>query len=56
MINVRLTYNPYLVRTTLEINGNLPETDSMFNIPNGVRLQEWIDEFPREIAQKYNDK
>lgn len=56
MVNVRLSYNPYLVRTKIEINGNDPELNSKFNIPIGVRLQEWIDTLPKLLIEEYNDK
>ena len=56
MVNVRLSYNPYLVRTTIEVNGKHPESKSKLNIPAGVRLQEWVDDLPRLLTKDYNDK
>ena len=56
MVNVRLSYNPYLVRTTIEVNGKRPDPKSKLNIPTGVRLQEWIDSLPKLLAKDYNDK
>ena len=40
MVNIRLSYNPYLVRTTIEVNGKRPDPKSKLNILTGVRLQE----------------
>ena len=56
MVNIRLSYNPYLVRTTIEVNGKRPDPKSKLNIPTGVRLQEWIDSLPKLLAKDYNDK
>lgn len=56
MVNVRLSYNPYLVRTTIEVNGKLPDAKSKLNIPIGVRLQEWVDSLPKSLAEELNDK
>ena len=56
MINVRLSYNPYLVKTAIEINGKRPNAKSKLNIPAGVRLQEWIDSFPGLLTKEYTDK
>lgn len=56
MVNVRLSYNPYLVRTFIEVNGKRPDSKSKLNIPVGVRLQEWIDSLPKLLAKDYNDK
>ena len=56
MVNVRLSYNPYLVRTTIEVNGKQPDPKSKLNIPVGVRLQEWIDLLPKLLTTNYNDK
>lgn len=56
MVHVELTYNPYMVKTTIKIDGNIIENTSNLYIPIGARLQEWIEEFPNLLVEEYNDK
>lgn len=56
MVNVELNYNPYLVRTTIRLNGKPIDSGSKLNIPSGARLQEWIESFPSLLSKEIKDK
>lgn len=55
MITVELTYNPYLVQTSIKVDDELPK-DSSLRISQGVRLQEWVETLPHILSKIYNDK
>ena len=55
MITVDFTYNPYLAKTQIEVNGQVPQ-DKELAIAQGVRLQEWVEDLPKILTKKYNDK
>lgn len=56
MIKVEISYNPYLVKTTISIDGKLPGNRSKLHIPLGARLQEWIEDIPAILIKECNDK
>lgn len=56
MANVELSYNPYLVKTTIKIDGKIPGNRSKLHIPLGARLQEWIEEFPVLLSKECDGK
>ena len=56
MVKVEISYNPYLVKTTIIIDGKIPGNRSKLHIPLGARLQEWIEDFPVLLAKECNDK
>lgn len=53
---VEIAYNPYLLKTTLTVNGDPPKRDSKLvsAIKDGHRLQEWIGAFPAQLRKEYN--
>lgn len=55
MITVDFTYNPYLIKTQIEVNGQVPQ-DKELAIAQGIRLQEWVEDLPKILTKKYNDK
>ncbi len=55
MKTVNLSYNPYLVRTLIEVDNEVPKDESL-QIAQGVRLQEWVEELPKRLSNIYNDK
>jgi GTPase Era involved in 16S rRNA processing/gas vesicle protein len=56
MVNVTLSYNPYLVRTSISWEDHHIDNNSELNIPFGVRLQEWIEQLPSRLSKETNDK
>lgn len=57
MFSIELTYNPYLVETTLVENGTtLEETHDLMNLCNNRRVQDWMDRFLNEMVRLYREK
>lgn len=54
MKKVCITYNPYLVRTTITIDGQKPKQNSSLNASN-TRLQDWVDKLPEILINEYCD-
>lgn len=54
MKKVCITYNPYLVRTTITIDGQKPKQNSALNASN-TRLQDWVDKLPEILINEYRD-
>ena len=55
MRDVFIKYNPYKVETTIEIDGKPIKKSSTLN-KDDRRLQEWIDELPRDLVEECNTK
>lgn len=54
MKDVRIKYNPYLVRTEITIDGKSPKPNSALNVGK-KRLQEWVEKLPQIIHDEYRD-
>lgn len=55
MAQVNVKYNPYRLRTEIEINGREVEKDStLYKLVKGKRLQEWISKFPKMLVEELN--
>lgn len=55
MAQVNVKYNPYRLRTEIEINGRAVEKDStLYKLVKGKRLQEWISKFPKMLVEELN--
>lgn len=55
MKTVIFSYNPYWVQTSITVDGQIPDCESL-QISQGVRLQEWVEDLPKILAKEYNDK
>lgn len=55
MREVFIKYNPYRVETTIEIDGNPIKKSSVLNTDDR-RLQEWIDDLPKNLLEECNTK
>ena len=55
MREVFIKYNPYKVETTIEIDGKPIKKSSTLNVDD-KRLQEWIDELPKNLMDECNTK
>ena len=57
MAQVYVKYNPYRLKTNLEINGkdvsNIKDSN-LYKVIKGKRLQEWIGELPRLLVEELN--
>lgn len=55
MAQIFVKYNPYLLRTLIEVNGKEIEADSSLQkYVKGKRLQEWVGNFPQELRNEFN--
>lgn len=52
MIKVELKHNPYTVKTEVYSDGELLRPGTLMDKIGTVRLQEWIEDFPRDIAEE----
>ena len=57
MKKVFIKYNPYNLETELTVDGNRLAQNSKIGekIQPGSRLQEWIEDLPRDLIDEYND-
>lgn len=57
MKKVFIKYNPYNLETELTVDGNHLAQNSKIGekIQPGSRLQEWIEDLPRDLIDEYND-
>lgn len=57
MKKVFIKYNPYNLETELTVDGNRLAQNSKIGekIQPGSRLQEWIEDLPRDLIEEYND-
>lgn len=57
MAKIRIRYNPYILKTDIEIDGRrLNERDSVLQFVQGKRLQEWVGDFPQKLKEECNTK
>ena len=55
MTKVYVKYNPYKLKTDINVNGREVTEDSViYKILRGKRLQEWIVEFPTMLVDEFN--
>lgn len=54
MKKVSIKYNPYLVETTITVDGAQPKANSSLNVGK-KRLQEWVEQLPQIILKEYRD-
>lgn len=53
---IKMSYNPYYVETSIEINGVINKTSWYYRLANGnKRLQDWIDEFFERLVAESSD-
>ena len=50
-----IEYNPYTLETMIEVNGEKPKATSFFNIKDGIRIQEWIENLPEKAFKELNE-
>lgn len=57
MKKVFIRYNPYKLETEITVDGKKPAQNSVIlgKSDHGIRLQEWIEDFPRLLIEEYND-
>lgn len=55
MKKVYVKYNPYNLQTQVLVDGKAPKSNSRLNFEN-LRLQEWVDDFPKILVEEYNDR
>ncbi|WP_261806255.1 dynamin family protein [Lapidilactobacillus luobeiensis] len=55
MHKVKLTHNPYRVKTTISSNGNELAVDSKMKNFLNRRFQLWVDQIPELLVGEYND-
>lgn len=54
MKTVNIKYNPYLVETTITVDGQKPKANSALNVGK-KRLQEWVEKLPQILLDDYRD-
>ena len=54
MKNVEIKYNPYLIETSITVDGDKPKLNSSLNVGRR-RLQEWVDRLPMILLDEYRD-
>ena len=54
MVRAELTYNPYLLETSVLFNGNPPRINSRVEKYQGQKLQAWINEIPSVFYNEMN--
>lgn len=54
MKKVNIKYNPYKISTLITVDGKTPKVNSALNVA-GLRLQEWIENFPGILIDEYRD-
>ena len=57
MKKVFIKYNPYMIETTITVDGKRLADNSTLGerSANGSRLQEWVEDLPRLLIDEYND-
>ncbi|WP_319779962.1 dynamin family protein [Maridesulfovibrio sp.] len=57
MLSIELAYNPYLVETKIQVDGNeLPESHELIDKYKTKRIQSWIDSFFVDIVNVFNER
>ena len=54
MKKISIKYNPYLVETTITVDGKSPKSNSALNVGR-KRLQEWVEQLPQILLDEYRD-
>lgn len=55
MAQVYIKYNPYQLKTQIDINGKeILHDSSLYKVVKGKRLQEWIGKFPQMLVDEMN--
>lgn len=54
MVKTELSYNPYLLVTTVTFNGNPPRINSLVERYSSGKLQDWIEELPHVFHDEMN--
>lgn len=55
MTQVYVKYNPYRLKTEIQVNGkDLPQDSGIYKLLKGKRLQEWVGNFPRMLVDEFN--
>lgn len=55
MAQIYAKYNPYRMKTEINVNGKEITKDStLYKVVNGKRLQEWIGKFPQMLVDEFN--
>lgn len=55
MAQVYVKYNPYRLKTQLQVNGkDISPDSSLYKVTEGKRLQEWIGKFPQMLREELN--
>lgn len=55
MKKVKIVYNPFLLTTTITVDGKRPDENSSLDF-KGQRLQEWAEKLPKILLDEYRDK
>lgn len=55
MKDAHISYNPFLLKTEVLVNGKQLPKNSWFNGLDEKRLQEWVDELPQKLKDEEND-
>ena len=50
-----ITNNPYKVITTIEVNGEFPQSDSKLNQYLHKSFNLWVNQIPSLLGDEYND-
>lgn len=54
MKKISITYNPFLLTTSFQVDGKKPRNNSSLDFPK-QRLQEWAESFPQIMVDEYKD-
>lgn len=55
MKQVYVSYNPYKLKTQIEVNGkSIPSDSSLYRVVKGKRMQEWVGNFPQMLVDELN--
>ena len=55
MKKVKIVYNPFLLTTTITVDGKKPDENSSLDFQK-QRLQEWAEKLPKILLDEYRDK
>lgn len=55
MTQVYVKYNPYRLKTEIQVNGkDLTQDSGIYKLLKGKRLQEWVSSFPQMLVDEFN--
>ena len=55
MKQIKITYNPYLIKTSVLIDGKAPKPNSRLNFGK-IRLQEWANNIAKILVEESRDR